>query len=76
MSEHAKTLVAWHSQRPNLSYGETKIFDKYFETLFKNMDYLPDDVCSLNLWMRQVLKTWISENPLNLNETLLSSLNK
>ena len=31
-----KNLIAWYSQRPNLSYGETKIFDKYFDTLFKN----------------------------------------
>lgn len=35
LSALAKNLIAWHSQRPNLSYGETKIFDKYFETLFK-----------------------------------------
>jgi len=30
LSGLAKNLIAWHSQRPNLSYGETKIFDKYF----------------------------------------------
>lgn len=72
LSEFAKTLVAWHSQRPNLSYGETKIFDKYFETLFKNKDYLPADVYSLHSWMSQVLKTWVSQNPLNFNETLLA----
>lgn len=72
LSEFAKTLVAWHSQRPNLSYGETKIFDKYFETLFKNKDYLPADVCALNFWMSQVLKSWVSNNPLNFNETLLA----
>jgi hypothetical protein len=29
LSNFAKNLIAWHSQRPNLSYGETKIFDKY-----------------------------------------------
>jgi hypothetical protein len=39
LSNFAKNLIAWHSQRPKLSYGETKIFDKYFETLFKNKDY-------------------------------------
>lgn len=72
LSEFAKTLVAWHSQRPNLSYGETKIFDKYFETLFKNKDYLPEDACALNLWMKQVLETWVPKNPLNFNETLLA----
>jgi hypothetical protein len=72
LSSLAKNLVAWHSQRPNLSYGETKIFDKYFETLFRNKDYSPDNVMSLNLWMNKVMETWIPENPLNLNETLLA----
>jgi hypothetical protein len=72
LSGFAKNLVAWHSQRPNLSYGETKIFDKYFETLFKNKDYAPENVLALNLWMAHVLKTWVAENPLNLNETLLA----
>jgi hypothetical protein len=72
LSGLAKNLVAWHSQRPNLSYGETKIFDKYFETLFKNKDYPPENIYALNIWMIRVLKTWVPENPLNLNETLLA----
>jgi len=72
LSGFAKNLVAWHSQRPNLSYGETKIFDKYFETLFKNKDYPPENVFALNTWMNQVLKAWVAANPLSLNETLLA----
>ena len=72
LSSLAKNLIAWHSQRPNLSYGETKIFDKYFETLFKNKDYPPEGAFALNQWMVQIFKTWISENPLNFNETLLA----
>jgi len=72
LSELAKILIAWHSQRPNLSYGESKIFDKYFETLFKNKDYPPEDIFALHAWMREVLKTWVSANPLSLNETLLA----
>jgi hypothetical protein len=72
LSGFAKNLIAWHSQRPNLSYGESKIFDKYFETLFKNKDYAPENVFGLNAWMNEVLKTWISANPLNFNETLLA----
>jgi hypothetical protein len=72
LSSFAKNLIAWYSQRPNLSYGETKIFDKYFETLFKNKDYPPEDVFSLSTWMKSVMKTWISENPLSMNETLLA----
>lgn len=72
LSSLAKNLIAWHSQRPNLSYGETKIFDKYFETLFKNKDYPPEGAFALNQWMVQIFKTWVSENPLNFNETLLA----
>lgn len=48
LSSFAKNLVAWQTLRPNLSYGETKIFDKYFETLFKNKDYPPENVFALN----------------------------
>lgn len=72
LSIFAKCLIAWHSQRPNLSYGETKIFDKYFETLFKNKEYRPENVYALNYWMNQISKVWDSSNPLNLNETLLA----
>lgn len=72
LSGFAKNLVAWHSQRPNLSYGESKIFDKYFETLFKNKDYPPENVFGLNAWMHEVMETWVSANPLNFNETLLA----
>ncbi|NMG16022.1 AIPR protein [Aromatoleum bremense] len=72
LSGFAKNLVAWHTQRPNLSYGETKIFDKYFETLFKNKDYQPENVFSLSSWMSKVLENWVTTNPLNFNETLLA----
>lgn len=72
LSALAKNLIAWHSQRPNLSYGETKIFDKYFETLFKNKDYPPDSVFALNQWMSRIMQTWVPANPLNFNETLLA----
>lgn len=72
LSNFAKNLIAWHSQRPNLSYGETKIFDKYFETLFKNKDYPPESVFALNAWMNEIMKAWVPTNPLQLNETLLA----
>ena len=66
-----KELMAWYMQRPNLSYGETKIFDKYFSTLFKK-DYLPEDVYALNFWMNKILSAWSEENPLGLNDILLT----
>ena len=72
LSFHAKNLVAWQTLRPTLSYGETKIFDKYFETLFKNKDYPPENIFALNAWMNEVQSTWVAANPLGLNESLLA----
>lgn len=71
LSDLGKYLIAWHSQRPNISYGETKIFDKYFEILFKR-DYKPENIQALNNWMQEILKNWTDKNPLGLNETLLT----
>ncbi len=71
LSSLGKSLTAWYMQRPNLSYGETKIFDKYFNTLFKN-DYLPEDVYALSFWMRKIMDAWTLENPLGLEEKLLT----
>jgi len=65
-----KYLISWHSQRPNIAYSETKIFDKYFEQLFKK-DYQPEKVQALNTWMQKVWLKWEKDNPLGLNESLL-----
>lgn len=70
-SDLGKFLIAWHSQRPNISYSEAKIFDKYFEQLFKR-EYKPENAQALNTWFQEILKTWSKENPLGLNETLLA----
>jgi hypothetical protein len=66
-----KNLMAWHSQRPNISYSETKIFDKYFEQLFKR-DYSPEKIYALSEWMNLVQIGWAKENPHGFNETLLA----
>ena len=68
-----KYLMAWHSQRPNVSYSENKIFDKHFEQLFKrNSEYPPENIYALHQWMKEVKKRWEKENPLSLNESLLA----
>jgi len=71
LSDLGKYLIAWHSQRPNISYSENKIFDKYFEQLFKR-EYSAEKAQALNLWMYEIKKSWVAENPLGLNETLLA----
>ncbi len=71
IADLAKFLISWHSQRPNIAYNENKLFDKYFEQLFKR-EYKPENVQSLNLWYQEIMKYWTAENPLRLNETLLA----
>lgn len=66
-----KYLTAWYMQRPNLSYGETKIFDKYFSILFKN-EYQPEDIYALKFWMDKILEIWTDDNPKNLDEVFLT----
>jgi hypothetical protein len=66
-----KYLITWHSQRPNIAYSETRLFDKYFEQLFKR-DYKPENVHALSFWMKEVWKRWTKDNPLGLNESLLA----
>ncbi len=66
-----KYMISWHSQRPNIAYSETKIFDKYFEQLFKR-DYKPENIYALSYWMSEVWRKWTKENPLSLNESLLA----
>lgn len=66
-----KWLISWHSQRPNIAYSETKIFDKYFEQLFKR-NYNAENVQALNFWMQEIMKGWTRNNPFGLNESLLA----
>ena len=71
LSDLGKYLIAWHSKRPNVSYSEAKIFDKYFEQLFKR-ENKPENAQALNCWMKELLKKWTDDNPLGMNETLLA----
>lgn len=66
-----KWLISWHSQRPNIAYSETKIFDKYFEQLFKR-EYDPENIQALNFWMQEIMKGWTPKNPFVMNELLLA----
>jgi hypothetical protein len=73
LSDLGKYLIAWHSQRPNIAYSEARIFDKYFEQLFKrDREYTPEDAQALNFWMQEIMKGWSAENPFGLNEDLLA----
>lgn len=71
LTDLGKQLIAWHSQRPTISYSESKIFDKYFNQLFYK-DYDPKKIQALNELYRDVMKVWTTENPLDMDETLLA----
>jgi len=71
LSDLGKYMISWQSQRPNIAYSETKIFDKYFDQLFKR-DYRSENAQALNFIMQEVWKRWTKDNPLSLNESLLA----
>lgn len=71
LTELGKQLIAWQSQRPTISYSETKIFDKYFDQLF-HKDYAPEKIQALNELSKTISSRWINVNPLGLNDALLA----
>lgn len=68
LSALAKNLIAWHSQRPNLSYGETKILISTLRRFSKTRTIRQRGAFALNQWMVQIYKTWVSDNPLNFSK--------
>lgn len=66
-----KQMIAWHSQRPTMSYSESRIFDKYFEQLF-HREYSPEKIQALSELYQAVYKNWSNDNPLGLNESLMA----
>lgn len=71
LTDLGKALCAWHSQRPILSYSETRIFDKNFSQLF-HKDYPPENMQALKELMDEVKKCWTPDNPLGLNPAMLA----
>lgn len=53
----AKMLMAWHCQRPNISYNEKKLFDEYYKTLF-HTGYDPDSMLALQTWLTAIDEAW------------------
>jgi hypothetical protein len=53
----AKMLMAWHCQRPNISYNEKKLFDEYYKTLF-HTGYNPTSILALQTWLNAIDDAW------------------
>lgn len=71
LTDLGKELMAWHSQRPTMSYSETKIFDKYFNQLFRK-DYDPENMLALKEMFDEITEEWTQDNPMELNPALLA----
>jgi len=69
VAELAKIIMAWHCQRPNISYNEKKLFDELYKNIFKT-DYNPVSILALNTWEILIGDSW---NILNLEEVLKAS---
>jgi len=53
----AKMLMAWHCQRPNISYNEKKLFDEYYKVLF-HTGYDPASILALQTWLDAIDDAW------------------
>ena len=62
----AKMLMAWHCQRPNISYNEKKLFDEYYKTIF-HTGYDPTSILALLTWLTAIDNAWAN---LALNDVL------
>lgn len=62
----AKMIMAWHCQRPNISYNEKKLFDEYYKTIFRT-GYDPANILALQTWLNAIDYAWQN---LSLNDVL------
>mgnify|MGYP001577568294 FL=1 len=53
----AKMIMAWHCQRPNISYNEKKLFDEHYKTVFRT-GYDPTSMLTLQMWLNAIDEAW------------------
>ena len=66
-----KELIAWHSQRPTMSYSENRVFDVYFDQLF-HREYSPENVQALAEMHKAILPYWEPDSLKSLDENLIT----
>jgi hypothetical protein len=49
--------MAWHCQRPNISYNERRLFDEYYKLIFRP-DYDPPSMLALQTWISAIENAW------------------
>ena len=52
-----KMIMAWHCQRPNISFNEKKLFDEYYKTVFRT-GYDPANMLALQTWLNAIEGAW------------------
>lgn len=65
-ADFGKGVMAWHCQRPNISYNERRLFDEYYKQLFRS-DYDPTSMLALQMWVDAIDRSWTN---LQLNDAL------
>ena len=65
-SDFAKMMMAWHCQRPSISYNEKKLFDEHYKTLFRT-GYDPASMLALQMWLTAIEDAWSN---LSMNDVL------
>jgi hypothetical protein len=65
-ADFGKAVMAWHCQRPNISYNERRLFDEYYKLLFRS-DYDTSSVLALQIWIDAIERSWSN---LQLNDAL------
>ncbi|MBV9763840.1 MAG: AIPR family protein [Acidobacteriaceae bacterium] len=53
----ARMIIAWHSQRPNLSVNEKRLFDEHYKTIFRT-GYDPGSILALQTWLNAIEEAW------------------
>lgn len=71
LTDLGKELIAWHSQRPTMSYSENRVFDVYFDQLF-HREYRPEDVQALAELHKAILPYWEPNSLKSLDENLIT----
>ena len=71
LTDLGKELIAWHSQRPTMSYSENRVFDVYFDQLF-HREYRPEDVQALAELHKAILPYWEPDSLKRLDENLIT----
>lgn len=62
----ARMLMAWHCQKPNISYNEKRLFDEHYKTLFRT-GYDPESMLALHTWLTAIDDAWSN---LTMNDAL------